>query len=54
MNMKKHLNYFLGFVLVASLLNLSACKKDDPQPNEFDYVNSWILDNMKEAYYWTD
>jgi carboxyl-terminal processing protease len=54
MNMKKHFNYFLGFVLVASLLNLSACKKDDPQPNEFDYVNSWILDNMKEAYYWTD
>ncbi|MFM7850838.1 MAG: S41 family peptidase, partial [Flammeovirgaceae bacterium] len=39
--------------LVASLLTLQSCKKDDPvNPN--DYVNSWILENMKEAYYWTD
>jgi carboxyl-terminal processing protease len=52
--MKQRLNYVAAFALVASLLSLSACKKDDPKPNEFDYVNSWILDNMKEAYYWTD
>ncbi|MFM8912047.1 MAG: S41 family peptidase [Flammeovirgaceae bacterium] len=40
-------------LIIATLLSLQSCKKDDPvNPN--DYVNSWILDNMKEAYYWTD
>ncbi|MFM8739190.1 MAG: S41 family peptidase, partial [Cytophagales bacterium] len=40
-------------LIAAALLSLQSCKKDDPvNPN--DYVNSWILENMKEAYYWTD
>lgn len=40
-------------IAMAALLSLQSCKKDDPvSPN--DYVNSWILQNMKEAYYWTD
>jgi carboxyl-terminal processing protease len=53
--MKSILKSVIELVLLLSLVGLSACKKDDPQPvNENDYVNSWILENMKEAYYWTD
>ncbi len=37
----------------AALFVLHSCTKDDPA-NPNDYVNSWILENMKEAYYWTD
>jgi carboxyl-terminal processing protease len=53
--MNRILKNVWSLVLVVSLVGLSACKKDDPQPvNENDYVNSWVLDKMKEAYYWTD
>jgi carboxyl-terminal processing protease len=33
-----------------------ACDKNDPAPaaNPNDHVNSWIYDNMKYWYYWTD
>src|SRR3954465_10540153 len=33
-----------------------ACDKNDPAPadNPNDHVNSWIYDNMKYVYYWTD
>jgi carboxyl-terminal processing protease len=55
MKMKSILRIAGMLVVVFTLVTLQSCKKDDPAPvNEFDYVNSWILDNMKEAYYWTD
>lgn len=39
----------------ALLVTLQSCKKEEAAPaNPNDYVNSWILENMKEAYYWTD
>ncbi len=43
-------------ILVCGFTLLQSCKKDDPQPvsNANDYVNSWILENMKADYYWTD
>ena len=52
--MKKTLNYILTVSLIWSLLFVASCSKDDPAPSENDYVNSWILGNMKQAYYWTD
>jgi len=37
----------------------SSCKKDDPEPIEYEngtneYVNNWIYDNLNLYYYWTD
>jgi len=52
--MKKIFPFFIGTSLVIALGLLASCTKDEVKPGEFDYVNSWIQDNMKEAYYWTD
>jgi carboxyl-terminal processing protease len=49
--MKKMFAYLISITFVVVL---GACSKDQVDPSEFDYVNSWIYDNMKEAYYWTD
>lgn len=43
-----------GFVIVASITLLTSCKNEEVKPNEFEAINSWIMDNMKEGYYWTD
>ncbi|MCX8491611.1 MAG: S41 family peptidase [Cyclobacteriaceae bacterium] len=52
--MKKTFRFLLSTALVVVLGSLASCKKDEVKPSEFDYVNSWIQTNMKEAYYWTD
>lgn len=43
---------FLFLILFLS----QSCDKNDPTPadNPNDHVNSWIYDNMKYWYYWTD
>jgi carboxyl-terminal processing protease len=51
--MKKPL-FFKSFLIAASIFLLTSCKKEEVKPNEFEAINSWILENMKEAYYWTD
>lgn len=48
------LPFFKSIIIAASILLLISCKKDEVKPNEFEAINSWILENMKEAYYWTD
>ena len=52
--MKKIIPYLVSTALLVALGFLVSCSKEDAKPAEFDYVNSWILANMKEAYYWTD
>lgn len=48
-------NGLLLGLATALLVTLQSCKKEEAAPaNPNDYVNSWILENMKEAYYWTD
>jgi carboxyl-terminal processing protease len=42
----------LSLVLSIGFLFFLGCSKDSPQPNPNEYVNSWILDAMKEVYYW--
>jgi hypothetical protein len=55
MNINQILKAVLAVFILVSVTVLQSCKKDDPQPaNPNDYVNSWIISNMKEAYYWTD
>ena len=55
MNINQILKAALAVFILVSVTVLQSCKKDDPQPtNPNDYVNSWIISNMKEAYYWTD
>jgi carboxyl-terminal processing protease len=50
----RKLPFFKSIIIAASILLLISCKKEEVKPNEFEAINSWILDNMKEAYYWTD
>ena len=48
---------FMKRILVLILIGIlsQACDKNDPAPtNENDHVNSWIYDNMKYWYYWSD
>lgn len=52
--MKKIFPFLLSTALVVVIGSLASCTKDEVKPGEFDYVNSWIQSNMKEAYYWTD
>jgi C-terminal processing protease CtpA/Prc len=41
--------------LIAVVLILASCKKDDPAPSNSDtYVNDWILENMQYWYLWND
>lgn len=44
------LNGVFSVALLSALLFSPGCSKESPQPN--DYVNTWILDVMKDVYYW--
>src|SRR5688572_26179738 len=39
----------------AALFVVASCDRDDPAPaNPNERINTWIYDNMKTWYYWTD
>jgi hypothetical protein len=38
-----------GLVIVASINLLMSCKNEEVKPNEFEAINSWIMDNMKPS-----
>ena len=54
--MLKHAKLFkqlLALLLISS--TFVACKDDEVvEPNNNAVVNSWIYENMKDYYYWTD
>lgn len=55
MSINQILKSVLAIAVLGGIPVLQSCNKDDAQPaNANDYVNSWIISNMKEAYYWTD
>ncbi len=48
-----------SYVILTSIIILSACRKEDPEPPSYEngtnqYVNNWIYDNMDLYYYWTE
>lgn len=49
----------LVYIFLSSIIILSSCRNEDPEPDKFEngtneYVNNWIYDNMNLYYYWTD
>ncbi|WKK73709.2 S41 family peptidase [Marivirga salinae] len=48
-----------SYLILTSIIILSACRKEDPEPPSYEngtnqYVNNWIYDNMDLYYYWTE
>ena len=48
--------FHLKYTVWLTLLLLSACKKDGPEPDypagSDEYINDWLLDSMQVYYYW--
>jgi C-terminal processing protease CtpA/Prc len=50
---------FALYIFLSSIIILSSCRNNDPEPDKFEngtneYVNNWIYDNMNLYYYWTN
>lgn len=52
--MKNNISFLFCLVFIVAVASFGACTKDDVKPGEFEYVNNWILENMKDLYYWND
>ncbi len=50
----KFLKYPLLVICFISVVALNACDDDPSPPNENEYVNNWISENMQLWYYWED
>lgn len=53
-----NLKSLFGYVMLFSIIIISSCREEEPEPEEFEkgtneYVNNWIYDNLNLYYYWT-